>query len=109
MLSINYFNDLLHSLRSQLTGKISPGLFYILLYNFVYFYNTFQYLYKVAFSLQMENTNNKQDIFIQGNIVKLVAAAEELEKLTFDFNYKVDNIPLEKYLGSFTWPCLQSI
>jgi len=39
---------------------------------------------------------------MQGNIIKLVITAEELEKLTFNFNCKVDDIPLEKYLGSFT-------
>jgi len=39
---------------------------------------------------------------MQGNIVKLVAIAEELEKLTFNFNRKVDDILLEKCLGSFT-------
>jgi len=50
----------------------------------------------------MENIDNKWDIFMQGNIAKLVAAVKELEELTFDFNCKVDNIPLEKCLGSFT-------
>ena len=39
---------------------------------------------------------------MQGNIAKLVAVAEELKELTFDFNCKVDNIPLEKCLGSLT-------
>jgi len=46
---------------------------------------------------------------MQGNIAKLVAAVEELEELTFNFNCKVDNIPLEKYLGSLIWSYLQSI
>ena len=39
---------------------------------------------------------------MQGNIAKLVAMVEELEELTFNFNCKVNNIPLEKCLGSFT-------
>jgi len=43
---------------------------------------------------------------MQRNIVKLIAVVEKLEKLIFDFNCKIDNILLKKYLGSFTWPYL---
>lgn len=109
MLSIDYFNDSSRSLRSRLTSGISPGSFHMSPRDFVHSCNAFRYLHKVAFSLWMENTDNEWDILMQGNIAKLLAAAEELEALTFDFNHTVDNIPLEKFLGSLTWPRLRSI
>ena len=109
MLSIDYFYDPLGSLRSQLTGGISPGSFHMSPRDFVHSYNAFRYLHEVAFSLWMENTDIEWGILMQGNIAKLLAAAEELEVLTFNFNRKVDNIHLDKFLGSLTWPRLRSI
>lgn len=46
---------------------------------------------------------------MEGYLGKLLAAAEELEELTIDFDRKVDDITLEKFLGSLTWPHLRSI
>jgi hypothetical protein len=46
---------------------------------------------------------------MQGNLAKMLAAAEELEELSFDFNRRIHHIPLEKCLGTHTWAHLHSI
>lgn len=72
-LSIDYVNSPTDGI--SVSFRMSPR-------DSVHSYNAFRYPHKNAFSLWMEDTEDEQDILMQGNLAKMLAAAEELEEIT---------------------------
>ncbi|OAA34217.1 F-box domain, Skp2-like protein [Metarhizium rileyi] len=107
-LSVDYYDDPCRSDR-LLTRGISPRSLLFSPLDLKNCCTAFSQLRKIAFSLCPASTDDEWDILMEGNLAAVLAAATELEELTFDFTCSSNDVPLEKCLGTHVWPQLRSI
>ncbi|KAI1402540.1 hypothetical protein F4819DRAFT_276391 [Hypoxylon fuscum] len=95
--------------RNGVTAGLSAASFLLDPYELKYCCAAFRRLRRISLSLSKPKKDEEWDILMEGNVAKVLAAATELEELTLNFTIRSNNVPLEKYTGTHTWPCLRSL
>lgn len=99
-LVIDYHDGRYEPSHRGLTVGISPNTLNIPTTSLERYCNVFRHLRRIAFSLCHATTDEEEDILLQGSLAKILASAQDLEELTFDFTTEDNDIPLCAILGT---------